>query len=168
MHITFIHCSLLNDPFDPYMHLNTEFGNDYVEVERYLASNYPDIHKIYKKQKGRYKLKRKIEALGGVFSNTVDSTFIFSTSAVTETVHPRHNLYMWGHYGDGHRGIAIEFDAQEMTSIFSEQNLLKSNSLDNTWVKMRYMETAPMLTTSTFVRGSLSDDNERFAKVGLP
>jgi Protein of unknown function (DUF2971) len=43
-------------------------------------------------------------------------TFMLSTSAPIAGFHPRDNLYMWGHYGNGHRGIAIEFDTEKVAA----------------------------------------------------
>ena len=31
---------------------------------------------------------------------------MFSCSAVTKDFHPKDNLYLWGHYGYSHRGVA--------------------------------------------------------------
>ena len=42
------------------------------------------------------------------------NTFVLCASAPTEALHPKESIYMWGHYGNGHRGIAIEFDRQRL------------------------------------------------------
>ena len=41
---------------------------------------------------------------------------MLSTSAPLAGFHPKDNLYMWGHYGNGHRGLAIEFDTENVAA----------------------------------------------------
>jgi hypothetical protein len=50
------------------------------------------------------------------------STFLFCASAPKEAAEPFQNLYMWGHYGSGHSGIAIEYDANVVAaSVYEHQ-----------------------------------------------
>jgi hypothetical protein len=162
LQITFVHRSTLNDPFDPYMHFNTEFKDNLNEVDKYIAKNHPGLYKLFKKNNGKYALKKTLQSLNDHFSKKMDSAFIFSASAEKRDSHPRDNLYMWGHYGDGHRGVAIEFSTDEVASCFFEQKMLKSNDADNIWIEMQYMQDAPVISTSTFVRSVLFgvDDQE--------
>jgi hypothetical protein len=59
---------------------------------------------------------------------------------------------MWGHYGNGHRGIAIEFDTDQLRKAALEQTVkLPDANYDEVWVKMRYGERFPPITYEHFV-----------------
>ena len=66
----------------------------------------------------------------------------FSTCAVREGSHPRDNLYMWGHYGNGHRGVAIEFNTNALTESFNKQDDPNNKS---PWWGMEYEREIPRI-----------------------
>ena len=66
--------------------------------------------------------------------------FIFSTCAVREEEHPRDSLYMWSHYGNGHRGVAIEFDTKALAESFIKEDDPDSK---HPWWEMKYSNEIP-------------------------
>ena len=97
--------------------------------------------------------KRSIEAIVNQFNNLRESIYIFSTSASYDEAHPKNNLYMWGHYANGHRGIAIEFNTMEIAKPLIEDHIRQhGESLrpEEVWVKMDYMKKVPPITREMF------------------
>ncbi len=79
--------------------------------------------------------------------------YVFSTTAVYHSVHPRDNLYMWGHYANGHRGVAIEFNATEITAeLMDESNRSRSVALnaEDPWTEIDYVEGFEPITCEMF------------------
>ncbi len=78
---------------------------------------------------------------------------MFSCSAVTKDSHPKDNLYMWGHYGNGHRGVALEFDTRKVASLITEKhNKEKGDNLgpESAWVHIEYEAKMPPVTRKVF------------------
>jgi len=78
-----------------------------------------------------------------------NNIFIFSTTEISENDHPKDNLYMWGHYGNGHRGIAIEFDTSLLTgSVLKQQEKLGGITVDVNapWSNIKYQDELPEIT----------------------
>ncbi len=79
---------------------------------------------------------------------------MFSTTAVYPDDHPRDNLYMWGHYGNGHRGVAIEFNTTEIAQpIIEEYNERHAEKLtvQSAWTRIDYERKLPVITCSMFL-----------------
>ena len=60
---------------------------------------------------------------------------------------------MWGHYANGHRGIAIEFNTMEIAKPLIEDHIRQhGESLrpEEVWVKMDYMKKVPPITREMF------------------
>jgi len=73
-----------------------------------------------------------------------DTAFVLSTSAAHSGLHPKDNLYMWGHYANGHRGLAIEFDTQALASaVLKHHEAENGKPLEesNVWAKIEYTRT---------------------------
>ncbi|MEI7669887.1 MAG: DUF2971 domain-containing protein, partial [Pseudomonadota bacterium] len=123
MEIAFIHNSLLNDPFDPFFDLITEF-NSYAELREQINKNYN------KKEAAKFlsqcdrntfaKLKHNWNAYTKKLRKNI---FIFSCCTENEKLSllPENNLYMWAHYANGHRGVAIEFNSELLIEEAREQ-----------------------------------------------
>ena len=82
--------SLLNDPFDPDLFILTDCP-EYIE-------NFSSVEKSLRKE-------------------ISDGTFLASFSAPDKNLHPKDNQYLWAHYANGHRGVALEFDFDLLESI---------------------------------------------------
>jgi hypothetical protein len=68
-------------------------------------------------------------------------TFVLCASAPVGATHPRDNLYMWGHYGSGHRGLAIEYDLTAVAGAVLTHHCSASNAPlvgEPPWVQMEY------------------------------
>jgi hypothetical protein len=53
---------------------------------------------------------------------------------------------MWSHYGNGHRGVAIEYDTDLLaTSVMEEQKKLGGQIFDP-WFEINYQEAVPKIT----------------------
>ena len=61
--------------------------------------------------------QKSVEDIKKRMEHYKNTTFVLSCSAVTKEMHPRNNLYMWGHYGNGHKGVAIELDTRKASSL---------------------------------------------------
>jgi hypothetical protein len=162
--ITFVHTSQLNDPFDPYLYLETEFENQ-IDLLAYVRNQHEDdfgwfLQDIEHCFDGLNKVRE-------IFNAYRNSMYVFSTSAVYESAHPRDNLYMWGHYANGHRGIGIEFDPQELTSELSNEIDIGDDTIDITtrpWTKINYMDRFPRITCEMifeFLKGARRDGGEK-------
>ena len=151
--ITFVHISTLNDPFDPYFFLETDFEEKRGKLLKYIKDNHPSEEQRFKRQVTAESWQQTIKDLKDYLDHLKKSTFVFSTSAETEELHPRDNLYMWGHYGNGHRGVACEFDTHELAS-----SLLKPHASENgappekqdAWAKIEYREKFPPFTAEHY------------------
>jgi hypothetical protein len=85
----------LNDPFDPNLFIH---GDD---SWRKAASDF---------KKSEEKMRDEV----------LKSTFIGCFSMPIEDSNPQNNLYMWGHYANGHRGAVIEFDFEKLEESLPE------------------------------------------------
>jgi hypothetical protein len=100
------------------------------------------------------------------FKNT---TFLFCASASQDTREPCDNLYMWGHYGQGHSGIAIEYDADVTAHSVLQVQLslhpewLKENKL---WTPVFYRDVIERLTPEDFYQ-FLTTPDDRFLDTKL-
>ncbi len=129
--ITFVHASALNDPFDPYFFLETDFGEDGAHLLNYIRENHPRDEALFKPLIMAASLQQSLKEIREKLLSWRKSTFVFSTSAECEGMHPRDNLYMWGHYGNGHRGVAIEFDTECMaTSVLEYHKTINQFALE--------------------------------------
>jgi hypothetical protein len=104
------------------------------------------------------------------FERTRNTSFVLSCSAVLKDTHPRQNLYMWGHYGAGHRGVAIEFDTVKAASLLIDRhNREKHASLrpEDAWIKIEYATDMPAITAKMFFEFFRNEYEARGAKTSL-
>ncbi len=163
--IAFIQNRLMNDPFDYYFFIETEFANR-AEFLRWVELHQPDKLRFVRKIASYEGFTAGFERVKDAFNERRQSTYLFSTSAEDEDAHPKSNLYMWGHYGFGHRGIALEFDttilAQSLLAHGDPESRLKLKVTD-LWVKVDYRAQVTPLSHQAYLdfilSGPPSDDS---------
>ncbi len=135
--ITYIHIDKLNDPFDLALDLATDFNNDYNSLIAYIQDHHPNNVNYFREkfpEQNWYDFKNDWPKKAKAQRSKI---FLFSTCEVDDTKrhpHPCDNLYMWGHYGNGHRGIAIEFNTDVITKFMNKTD----GKEINVWWKMIY------------------------------
>lgn len=147
--ITFLHPDKLNDPFDPYLSFNTDFEEDYHLLISYAQQCHKMDYDEFRKNLSEDKWKAFIEYINGESKKIRNSTYIFSASAGSVGAHPRDDLYMWSHYGNGHRGVAIEFDTSLVKrSVFEKTKRLSENEIvvNEVWRNITYKNELPQIT----------------------
>jgi hypothetical protein len=138
--VALVRVALLNDPFDPYGFFETDFGN-YMNLANYVRTHHPHDRgwfRVHVTAQSWGKTEREIKAY---MAELRKDTFVLCTSAPTETAHPMDNLYMWGHYGNGHRGLAIEFDAAALANTVLGHHCSAGNAPligEQSWVQIEY------------------------------
>src|SRR5205823_2120335 len=71
------------------------------------------------------------------------NTLVLCASAPVGDAHPKDNLYMWGHYGSGHRGLAIEFDTAALASAALDHHSSHGGApliAERPWIQIDYAE----------------------------
>ena len=148
--ITFVHVSLLNDPFDPYCFLETDFGDSYENLIAYVRQCHLSDLPWFMSHVTPQSWGKTVEELKALLQYVRQTSFVLSTSTEHSALHPKDNLYMWGHYANGHRGLAIEFDTQALASAVLEHHETQNgNPSENTdvWAKIEYTKTFAPITT---------------------
>lgn len=165
--ITFIHASMMNDPFDPYFEFVNDFGDSYKTLQEWVGEAHGSSELQRFKKRMPYEVwtrcVRDVREKSLYFKKT---TFLFCASAPQGTKEPSDNLYMWGHYGQGHSGIAIEFDANVVAnSVLRIQLSLhpkwpKENKI---WIPVFYRDTVEKLTPEDFYQFMRASDDRVMA-----
>jgi hypothetical protein len=145
--IIFIHASRLNDPFDPYFFFETDFDGSYEQLLAWVEKKHPDDLKWFIRHVTADSLGKSVDDVRTRMKNLRDTSFVFSCSAVTRDSHPKDNLYMWGHYGNGHRGVALEFDTRKVASLITEKYNLAP---EDAWVRIEYEAKLAPITCDMF------------------
>lgn len=147
--IAFIHAAELNDPFDPNFYFITEFKEDYRIFSNWVRTQKKDDADEFFK---RLPEKSWANALNNNKKQTKhyrENALMFSACEVEDDLgfHPKSNLYMWGHYGNGHRGVAIEFDAAILEEAVKKSGIdfRESTTSNNIWCKIDYVDIAPKI-----------------------
>ena len=140
--ISFLHSDKLNDPFDPVLDYVTNFDDNYASLLSHIQEHNPAQLALFQEKLPEQNWREVVKNLSKLASKMREMMFIFSTCEVIKGNSPRDNLYMWGHYGNGHRGIAIEFDTNALG-----ESLIKQESLDiqSPWWKMDYIKEIPRI-----------------------
>lgn len=140
--IAFIHTSLLNDPFDLDCLFDTAFGDNYAGLIRHVKERHPaDVRWFSAHLKPRSWIAT-VKKLKAHLETVKRTTFVLSTSAASPYLHPKDNLYMWGHYGNGHRGVAIEFNAGALENAALAQHTAvngKQFEEGGVWTQVEYV-----------------------------
>lgn len=141
--ITFLHMDKLNDPFDLNIFFETDFCDDYQTLINYVQKYHQNNFNEFKRRSTKNAWEKFIKDMEINSNKFRESTFIFSTSEISKKSHPKDSVYMWSHYGNGHRGIAIEFDTSLLTeAVLAEHKKLSGSEIDidNPWVKIDYVD----------------------------
>ena len=156
--ITFIHADKLNDPFDPNFDFQTNFNDDYRILSNYVKINHKSQYDKFKARMPEPNWIALLEDIRNRLNTIRNSTFIFSTIEVDINNHPKNSLYMWSHYGDGHRGAAIEFDSNLLQkSVVAKSKLVKGEELDEPWNKVIYLKELPIITCELVFKFIIDD-----------
>ena len=140
--ITLVHAEKLNDPFDPAMDFVTDFDNDYSALLSHVHKYHFSQLEFFEERLSEESWKNTVADWSNLARETRAKMFVFSTCAVREGSHPRDNLYMWGHYGNGHRGVAIEFNTTDLVKLVIDHD---AKNGDFPWWKMNYKKEIPRI-----------------------
>ncbi len=142
--VAFVHASMLNDPFDPYCFFETDFGDSYQNLIAHVERNHPRDHLRFKAHVTPQSWGQAVKDLKARLQMVRETAFVLSTSASDSGLYPKDNLYMWGHYAKGHRGLAIEFDTRALASaVLKHHEAENGKPLEesNVWAKIEYTKT---------------------------
>jgi hypothetical protein len=155
--ITLIHVDKLNDPFDPVQIFFTDFNDSYGSLLTYVDKFHPQQLSYFKEKLPEQNWKEVIANWANIERRLQKNSFIFSTCAVRQESHPRDNLYMWGHYGNGHRGVAIEFDTMSLAESVTKQDALDG---EPPWWGMKYKKRIPSIKCEDIIEFVLNAQPE--------
>jgi hypothetical protein len=139
-HIALVRVTLLNDPFDPYGFFETDF-NGYVDLLKYVQKNHPHDRRWFRDHVTPESWGRTERQLRNYMAGLRRDTFVLCMSAPANDTHPKHNLYMWAHYENGHRGLAIEFSSAALASaVLNHHSSQEGVPLieDEPWAQIEY------------------------------
>lgn len=144
--ITLIHVDKFNDPFDPNISFETDFDFDYQTIINHINQHYPRQLHDFKQRMPKENWSNFTNVIKDYCKDLLDSAFIFSTCGISEDTHAKDNLYMWSHYGNGHRGVAIEFDTIRLAdAVMGEQKRLGGPKIEP-WFVINYKDDVPKIT----------------------
>lgn len=142
--ITFVHIEKFNDPFDPVIDYVTDFNDNYAILLSYVHKHHPSHFNFFKERFPERRWTETVAEWSHFASALRETMYVFSTCAVAEGSHPRDNLYMWSHYGNGHRGIAIEFNTTALGELLIQQDV-SNGEPPWLWWKMDYKKEIPQI-----------------------
>lgn len=143
--ITLIHRDKINDPFDPYIYFETDFNADYQVLINHVQQYHGNSLQQFRRCLPKENWESFVNRIEDYFKKLRNSTFVFSTCEISEGKHPKDNLYMWSHYGNGHRGVAIEFDTTLLgEAVLEEQERLREAKLEP-WFEINYQDDVPKI-----------------------
>lgn len=158
--ITFLHSDKLNDPFDPYFYFTTNFNEDYSTLIDFVQQHHAEDLQCFEVRLPQPNWIKLVEVMESHFKSFLKNSFLFSTCAIEKGKHPKDNLYMWSHYGNGHRGVAIEFDADLLSkSVLEKQKMLgnKDMDIDEVLIKVNYTAEVPKITCESVFQFIMND-----------
>lgn len=138
----------MNDPFDPVLDHVTDFNDNYAALLSHVHKHHSSQLLYFKERLPEQNWKETVAGWSNLASAIRAKMFVFSTCAVREGSHPRDNLYMWGHYGNGHRGVALEFNTTVLAELFIKQDAPNSES---PWWKMEYAKEIPRINCEDII-----------------
>jgi hypothetical protein len=158
--ITLLHIDKLNDPFDSHLSFETDFNDDYQALIDYVQKHRTKDIQKFKELLPKENWERYIEGIENCSQKNRNSMFIFSTSEISEDSHPKDNLYLWSHYGNGHRGVAIEFDVNLLANaVLEQQRMLGGVDIDLNEIlfEIKYPNEIPLIKCEHIVNFVLDD-----------
>ncbi len=153
LQITFTHVSTLNDPFDPHLILETDFQEKRSVLPNYVKDNHPEKLIQFKKFCTNSRWNESINTLKKQLEDLKKTLFILSTIAKDGEQLPKDNLYMWSHYGNGHRGVAIEFDSRALGDSAIKYHGSQNGTAfgpERIWEKVAYCSRLPIISAKDF------------------
>ena len=138
--IALVRVTLLNDPFDPYGFFETDFGN-YINLLKYVQTHHAKDRGWFRNHVTAQSWGKTERDLTAYMAGLRNDTFVLSASAPDGGTHPKDNLYMWAHYGNGHRGFAIEFDSAALAEVVLAHHCSEGGAPligERPWVQMEY------------------------------
>jgi hypothetical protein len=163
--ITFLHIDKLNDPFDPYYYFETE---DYQEIINYIQQHHANKLIDFKQILPKENWERAVKQIKEYLDWSSNNTFVLSTIEINEDKNPKDDLYMWSHYGNGHRGAAIEFDTTLLAKAVLEQMKKQhdtTNDINDVWSKIDYKKEPPKITCEQIVHYVMDLDKTKLEEV---
>jgi hypothetical protein len=151
--IALVHSSKLNDPFDPYLFFETDFNADYEVFKEFVSVNHPNDLSWFCQSMSPEMWRTHLNNFRDYCVKERESIYVFSTSAVYDGEHPKDNLYMWSHYANGHRGVAIEFNTKEIGQrLLEDEGKERGVTLkpEEMWVESEYVSNFSSITCSIF------------------
>lgn len=149
--IAFVHTSKLNDPFDPNFQVIPDFT--YPELLDYIQKKHKPKFDRFRRELPKENFHQYLTDFKNMMKKYIEGAFILSACEVSDESHPKDNLHMWGHYANGHRGVAIEFDSALLTQMALKQQREQKNNKtpgDDMWWKIKYYDELPKLTRDIF------------------
>jgi hypothetical protein len=131
----------------------TDFGEEYRQLLDYIRQAHSTDFGWFIREFPVETWPQSVDSVRKYFADLKKKMFMFSTTAVYPDDHPKDNLYMWGHYGNGHRGVAIEFNTTEISQpIVDEYNANNSEkpTPERAWTRIDYEKKLPVITCSIF------------------
>lgn len=152
--IALVHVSKLNDPFDPYFEFLNDFGDRYGAIVKWVREHkgYSEVSR-FKKAFPYSSWQTAVQKMREANGRLRSSVFLFCASAPMEGYHPSQNLYMWGHYGNGHRGIAIEFNSENVAASVLRHGIALDPTADpeaRLWTPVLYREQLDKISPGDF------------------
>jgi hypothetical protein len=149
-----VRVTLLNDPFDPYGFFETEFDG-YLGLFRHVMQKHARDLGWFKVNVTSGNWRKTENDLRDYMAGLRRDCFVLCTSAPTDDTHPKDSGYMWSHYGNGHRGLAIEFDPEKLEAAIIAHNKAVGGTVlgdtDRAWMKMEYADSfTPISAESVF------------------
>lgn len=157
--IVFLHPDKLNDPFDPPIQFTTDFSENYAALIDYIQQYHAEDLQNFKGRLPQENWKSFLCRIAVRCNSLRNNTFLFSTSAISKQRHPKDNLYMWSHYGNGHRGVAIEFDTDllaKAVSAKSKRPAGEETHINDVWVEINYTFSLPKITCESIYQVVMS------------
>ncbi len=160
--IAFLHHDKLNDPFDPYWFFETDFNEDYQVLINHVQQHHSKNVQDFKRHLSKENWESFLNEINSHLNDSRNNLYIFSTSAISKDNNPKDNLFMWSHYGNGHRGIAIIFDTSllEMAVLDKQKRLGVINTkINDVWSKINYQDELPNITCEHIYQFIMNNGN---------
>lgn len=160
--IALVHASKMNDPFDPYFEFLNDFGDRYGAILNWIRDHRGDREVRQFKRAFPYSswdvAVRGIREKNNVLRSSV---FLFCASAPMDGYRPSQNLYMWGHYGSGHRGVAIEFNSTSVAASVRRHQIAINSQFKaeiRPWTPVLYKERLEKISAGDFYEFIMSTE----------
>ena len=134
-----------------YCFYETDFEVKYSGLLRYVKTHHPDHMPWFRAEVTPSSWGKAVRDVFDYFKHLQQHTFMLSTSAPLAGLHPKDSLYMWGHYGNGHRGPAIEFDTEKVAAAVLKQHELENGAPSaerKIWSIVEYAERFALITAA--------------------